>query len=74
MWFTLEFMLQTEWEDKLKPQSFPLDVLRRKGEDLPEEVDPTKKEVRSAVKNKITSSREIVYFFFILAHVRRHKM
>ena len=51
LWFTLEFIFQTEWEDKLKPQSFPLDVLRRKGEDLPEEVDPTKKEVRSTVKN-----------------------
>ncbi|XP_078344525.1 advillin-like [Oculina patagonica] len=35
----------TEWEEKLKPKSFPLEVLQRKGEDLPEDVDPTKKEL-----------------------------
>ena len=50
MVFTVEFILQTEWEEKLKPKSFPLEVLTRKGEDLPEEVDPTKKEVRSTLK------------------------
>lgn len=35
----------TEWEEKLKPKSFPLEVLTKKGEDLPEEVNPTKKEL-----------------------------
>lgn len=35
----------TEWDEKLKPKFFPLEVLQKKGEDLPEEVDPTKKEL-----------------------------
>ncbi|KAJ7380494.1 Villin-1 [Desmophyllum pertusum] len=35
----------TEWNEKLKPKNFPLEVLQRKGEDLPEGVDPTKKEM-----------------------------
>ena len=30
-----------------------MEILTRKGEDLPEEVDPTKKEVRSALKFSI---------------------
>lgn len=29
----------------LKPKNFPLETLKKKGEELPEEVDPTKKEV-----------------------------
>lgn len=35
----------TEWNEKLKPKNFPLEILRKKGEELPEEVDPTKKEL-----------------------------
>lgn len=35
----------SEWDDMLKPKNFPLETLKKKGEELPEEVDPTKKEM-----------------------------
>lgn len=35
----------TEWNEKLKPKNFPLEELQKKAEELPEEVDPTKKEM-----------------------------
>ena len=40
------------WNEALKPKEYAIDVLRKKGEELPEDVDPTKKEVKYSLINE----------------------
>ena len=47
-----QLFFQTEWNEALKPKEYPIDVLRKKAEELPEDVDPTKKEVKYSLINE----------------------